>query len=171
MLELADLPDAHILGRFAERYPEANIESVLAFLTLLHTGTALTQALNQYLAKYDLLQGRWWVLILLMRESDFRATQSKLAEKAGVSRATMTGLLDGLLRENLITREPATTDRRQVMIRLTEAGQARLDSLMPGYYQHVSDIMGCLSPVQLQSLQEAMRLLNQQRDAFFSDPS
>lgn len=171
MLQLKDLPDKTILNRFAERYPQANVESVLAFLKILQVGTDLSLALNHYLASYDLLQGRWWVLILLMREPDKRTTPSQLATKAGVSRATMTGLLDGLFKDQLISREHARGDRRQVEIRLTAAGQAKLDAVMPGYYERVNALMTTIDGQTTSNMIEALTALHQQRQLFFTKPN
>ncbi len=168
MLQLKDLPDKEILGRFAKRYPQADVTAVLSFLKILQVGTDLSLALNQYLARYDLLQGRWWVLILLMREPYNRATPSQLAAQSGVSRATMTGLLDGLLKEQLIRREHAIHDRRQIEIKLTAAGQAKLDAVMPGYYQRVADMMSALDNTRLESMMDALTILHQQRQLFYN---
>lgn len=168
MLQLKDLPDEEIVSRFAERYPQANVPAVLAFLKVLQVGTDLSLALNHYLAGYDLLQGRWWVLILLMREPDQRATPSQLAAQAGVSRATMTGLLDGLLKEQLISREPAIADRRQIEIKLTGAGQAKLDEVMPGYYRRVAAMMASVDNSSLENMIDALTTLHQQRQLFFN---
>lgn len=168
MLQLKDLPDREIVSRFAERYPQADVPAVLAFLKVLQVGTDLSLALNQYLAGFDLLQGRWWVLILLMRESDKRATPSQLAAQSGVSRATMTGLLDGLLKEQLISREHAIDDRRQIEIKLTAAGQAKLDEVMPGYYQRVAAMMASVDNSSLENMIDALTTLHQQRQLFFN---
>ena len=132
MLQVKDIPNAEILQKFADRYPQTDIKNVMTFLNLLRVGSDLSVGLNSYLAEYDLLQGRWWVLLLLMREDNLSSTPSALAEKAGVSRATMTGLLDGLLRDKLISRVHGRQDRRQILIRMTVLGQAKLDEVMPG---------------------------------------
>lgn len=145
MLQLKDLPDSRILSKFAERYPDADIERVMQFLTLLRVGSDLSSELDNFLAGYGLLQGRWWVLILLMREQDLMSTPSSLAEKAGVSRATITGLIDGLDREGLVSRVTNVDDRRQLHIKLTVAGQAKLDEVMPEYYRRVGALMSVLS--------------------------
>lgn len=168
MLQLKDLPDKEILSRFAGRYPQADVTAVLTFLKILQVGTDLSLALNHYLAGYDLLQGRWWVLILLMRESDNRATPSQLAAKSGVSRATITGLLDGLLKEQLISREHSIDDRRQIEIKLTAAGQAKLDAVMPGYYQRVAGMMSSLDNASLENMMDALTTLHQQRQLFYN---
>src|SRR3990167_8470587 len=104
MLQLRDLPTPEILEKFAQRYPDADVSAVAAFLHLLRVATDLSGALDSCLSQHGLLQGRWWVLILLMREDDRTSAPSTLAEKAGVSRATMTGLLDGLERDGLVER-------------------------------------------------------------------
>ena len=90
MLQLRDLPNEEILKKFEQRYPDADIASIIIFLRLLRVTSDLSSALDDYLNRHGLLQGRWWVMILLMREDNFTSTPSLLAEKAGVSRATMT---------------------------------------------------------------------------------
>jgi len=152
MLILKDLPDAHILSKFAERYEDVDIDRVIQFLMLLRVGSDLSSALDGFLAKYGLLQGRWWVLILLMREQNLMSSPSILAEKAGVSRATMTGLIDGLDKEGLIKRVADNEDRRKFHIKLTSAGQEKLDQIMPEYYRRVGKLMGALSPEEGDSL-------------------
>jgi DNA-binding MarR family transcriptional regulator len=129
------------LRKFAARYPEADVSAVASFLTLLRVATELSQALDGFLARHGLLQGRWWVLILLMREEALESSPSALAQKAGVTRATMTGLLDGLERDGLVQRAFDTADRRRLTVRLLPAGQAVLDAVMPDYYARVRALM------------------------------
>jgi len=166
MLELKNLPDEHILKKFADRYQDADIQKVLQFLSLLHVATDLSNGLDRYLASHALLQGRWWVLILLMREDEGVSTPSSLAEKAGVSRATMTGLLDGLQRDKLVTRMAAAKDRRQTLVKLTAKGQARLDEVMPEYYRRVKQLMAVLTEDEGQVLNNVLLKLSQQDKIF-----
>lgn len=166
MLQVKDIPNAEVMQKFADRYPQTDVKNVMTFLNLLRVGTDLSNALNGYLAEYDLLQGRWWVLLLLMREDNLSSTPSALAEKAGVSRATMTGLLDGLLRDKLISRIHAKQDRRQIEIRLTKQGQAKLDDVMPGYYQRVNQLMQSLNESETMNLMSLLQRIYQQRHVF-----
>ena len=160
MLQLRDLPTTDVLGKFAERYPDADITAVSSFLHLLRVATDLSIALDACLRKHQLLQGRWWILILLMREDSKTATPSVLAEKAGVSRATMTGLVDGLEQGNLVERIYTKDDRRSVQIKLTEAGQAKLDKVMPDYYRRVRKCMQSLDENKRAQLQQVLELIN-----------
>jgi DNA-binding MarR family transcriptional regulator len=160
MLQLRDLPSQEILQRFAERYPAADVTAIASFLMLLRVATDLSVALDACLSKHDLLQGRWWVLILLMREGDLTSQPSVLAEKLGVTRATMTGLLDGLEQGGLVQRVSAPQDRRSVQIKLTAAGQAKLDAVMPDYYSRLRLCMQGLSESQRSDLQSILGVID-----------
>jgi DNA-binding MarR family transcriptional regulator len=160
MLQLRDLPSPEILSKFAERYPDADVTAISGFLYLMRVATDLSLALDTCLSKHDLLQGRWWVLILLMREESVTTTPSILAEKLGVTRATMTGLLDGLEQNGLVTRVFAKEDRRSVNIQLTSAGQAKLDVVMPDYYRRLKQCMQALDEEKRTQLQQLLGLIN-----------
>jgi len=160
MLQLKDLPTTKVLGKFAERYSDADVTAVSGFLHLLRVATDLSVALDACLSKHGLLQGRWWVLILLMREDSKTSTPSVLAEKAGVTRATMTGLIDGLEQNALVERVYTKDDRRSVLIRLTDAGQDKLDAVMPDYYRRVRKCMQALDDEKRAQLQQILELIN-----------
>ncbi|MEC9413881.1 MAG: MarR family transcriptional regulator [Pseudomonadota bacterium] len=168
MLQLKDLPDKAILEKFASRYPEVDINAVMQFLHLLGVASELSVGLDNFLRRYDLLQGRWWVLILLMREDSFISSPSKLAEQSGVSRATMTmtGLLDGLAREGLIQRIVDEKDKRQTQIKLTKKGQQKLDEVMPDYYQRLGQLMSVIDKEQGQVLMDVLAKLKRNLTIF-----
>ena len=166
MMQLRDLPSNETLQKFANRYPEADVSAVFSFLSLLRVAADLSAALDACLSRHDLLQGRWWVLILLMREDDLTSTPSELAEKAGVSRATMSGLINGLLRDGLVARQEDSKDRRSYSIMLTAAGQDKLDEVMPDYYQRVKKMMNTIPEQQREDLLKQLILLKEQSKVF-----
>lgn len=166
MLQLRDLPTTAVLSKFADRYPEADISAISSFLFLLRVATDLSLALDACLSKHGLLQGRWWVLILLMREENTLSTPSMLADKAGVTRATMTGLIDGLAQSNLVERIFDKDDRRSIQIKLTPSGQAKLDDVMPDYYRRLRLCMQGLNEEQRTQLNHMLALVNDGIPAF-----
>lgn len=166
MLQLKDLPTLEVLAKFAERYPEADVTAISGFLHLLRVATDLSVALDACLSKHGLLQGRWWVLILLMREDTKTSTPSVLAEKAGVTRATMTGLVDGLEQSGLVERIYTKDDRRSVLIKLTDAGQKKLDIVMPDYYRRLRECMQGLDAARREQLHQILALINAGIPAF-----
>ena len=152
MLLLKELPTSKSLEKFVKRYPDADIAAISDFVNLLRASSDISTALDKLLAKHNLLQGRWWVLVLLMRQDDLTSTPTDLAEKAGVTKATMTGFIDGLVREGLVTRITDDVDRRKLLIKLTEAGQQKLDVVLPDYYKKVSALMSLLNANQRENL-------------------
>ena len=82
----------------------------------------------------------------LNRHPDLPETPATLADAAGVTRATMTGLLDTLEKDGLVRRSPAPSDRRLTLIQLTEAGAALMNRVIPEYFRNVAAMMAPLSP-------------------------
>lgn len=159
MLLLKELPTSKSLNKFVARYPNADVRAISDFVNLLRAASDISDALDKLLAKHNLLQGRWWVLVLLMREDDLTSSPSSLAEKAGVTKATMTGFIDGLEREGLISRLLSNEDRRKFLIRLTPAGQSKLDEVMPDYYSKVQMLMSSLSIEERDVLLSSIKVL------------
>jgi DNA-binding MarR family transcriptional regulator len=159
MLLLKELPTSKSLEKFVRRYPDADIAAISDFVNLLRACSDISTALDKLLAKHGLLQGRWWVLVLLMRQEDLTSSPTDLAEKAGVTKATMTGFIDGLVRDCLVTRLMDSVDRRKLLIKLTEAGQQKLDIVLPDYYKKVSALMAQLNGDQRASLLVSINLL------------
>ncbi len=74
------------------------------------------------LAPHALSEGRF-VILFLLDSADDGLAPNELAAQSGVTRATITGLLDGLERESLIERHTQNDDRRTVRVRLTPKGK------------------------------------------------
>ena len=141
LLMLKDVPRYECLMKAAEKYPTLNPSASEAFLHLLRTGDAVFAAEGAYLAKHDISQGRFMVLMLLNRCSDQPSTPAELADEAGVTRATMTGLVDTLEKDGLVTRKNDSEDRRTVQVQLTRTGRKLLDQMLPGYFASVTKMM------------------------------
>ncbi|GAB7564223.1 hypothetical protein LG202_22620 [Methylobacillus methanolivorans] len=154
MLLIKELPTSESLKKFAGYYPDADIVAIWEFVNILRAASDLSDALDKMLAQHGLLQGRWWVLVLLLREDNLSSSPSELAEKAGVTKATMTGFIDGLENEGLVSRLTDRKDRRKLKIKLTTAGRKKLDEVMPVYYTNVAALMATLS---LQHRQDVVR--------------
>ena len=109
-------------------------------------------AFDTYLAHIKMTAGRMSVLTILNRDPQTPLSPSVLADRAGVTRATMTGLLDRLERDRLIKRSLDRNDRRKATVSLTAKGQTFLDGTMPGYYQRIASMMAGLSQQEQQLL-------------------
>lgn len=145
MLLLKELPNSKSLAKLLARYPDVDIKAISDFVSLLRASSDISDSLDKLLARHNLLQGRWWVLVLLMRQDNLTSSPTDLADKAGVTKATMTGFIDGLEREGLVQRLMDTVDRRKFLIRITPAGLQKLDEVVPDYATKVQALMSCLT--------------------------
>jgi DNA-binding MarR family transcriptional regulator len=104
-------------------------------------------------------QGKFTVLMLLNRTPEQGVNPSELADRAGVTRATMTGLLEGLEREKLISRHGDRSDRRRAVVRMTPAARQFMDNLLPDYYTRIHELMIDLSEEEKRTLTHLLNKL------------
>ena len=145
MFYLRDLPKYEAIRQRAARYPQLDARALEAFLVLLRVASDVLDGLEAFLARQGTSQGKFTILMLLNRDPSVGISPSDLAERSGVTRATITGLLDGLCREKLVVREDDTGDRRKAVVRLTRRGRTHLEGMLPEYYRQIADLMGELS--------------------------
>ena len=141
MYTLRDIPKYETIKAHAARYPEVDPASSATCVMLLRVASDILAQVDDYLATHELSQGRWQVLMLLYRTPELAQNPCELARKAGVTRATMTGLLDGLEREGYVSRETVASDRRMLDVRLSAKGVKYLEVVMPGYFKLIKRVM------------------------------
>ncbi len=89
------------------------------------------------------------------------STPAGLAEKVGVARATMTGLLDTLEKDGVVSRGDDLHDRRTVVVRLTDSGRALLEKMLPDYFATVARIMQPLNAAEQRQLVRLLQKIQQ----------
>jgi len=159
MFEIIDLPDSNTIAKLAQRYPMLEIPALVAWLNLMRVSGDCQSDLDQFLARHSLSQRKFFVLILLLR-NPAGLNVSRLASGTGVSCATMTGVVDGLLTAKLVTRETDEEDRRAFVVTITEIGQDLLDQVLPQHYQRVSRIMSLLDETERSQLKGLLAKVN-----------
>jgi DNA-binding MarR family transcriptional regulator len=166
-LLLKDLPRYECLLEAAKEFPDLDPSAAEAYLHLLRTGDEVFAVADRNLADNNISHGRFGVLMLLWRSTQPRAaklmgaddcncggprTPAELADAAGVTRATMTGLIDTLERDGFVKREPDPDDRRMMSVRLTAKGDRFLNDFLPGYFKAIAGLMTPLSESERKTL-------------------
>lgn len=167
MFFLKDLPTDMSLQEFSRRYPNMNPSALKTCAELMRTGSGLLAAFETVSDQYGLSHGRLLVLIVMNRTPQEALNPSFLAEKLRVTRATMTGLLDGLENENLIERVADTRDRRRIGVRLTPEGKQVLEELLPDYYQYMARLTAGLSENERQTMLSLLSKINRKLNSQF----
>lgn len=161
LLMLKEVPRYECLLQAAQQYPVLEASAFEAFLHLLQTADSVFGVESALLTQKGISQGRFTVLMLLSRLCDESSSPAALAEKANVTRATMTGLLNTLEKDGMIVRETSADDRRAVLVKLTEEGGSLLARILPSYCKTVSKIMEPLNDLERHTLVELLQKIHQ----------
>lgn len=152
-----DSVDAHI-DRWSTVLPDldADIEGVVTRMSLLTRHLRLCK--EQALAARGLQHSEYETLHVLAGRKG-RAAPSELAAELRMSPAAVTGRLDALEQRGYLRRTPSATDRRRVVVELTDEGyrtwQDTIDRL--GHEEH--RILGTLTAPERRQLADLLRRL------------
>jgi DNA-binding MarR family transcriptional regulator len=94
------------------------------------------------------------VMGLLSRHGE--TSMSRIADLLDVSLSNATGLIDRMAERGLVERVRVDEDRRVVLVRLSERGQAQLDELEILRRDMLQKILGRLDPTQLKRLSKSL---------------
>ena len=104
------------------------------------------------------------LLILQNLLAQGEATVSELAKAINLSQATVTTILDRLVKKEFIVRERSTEDRRKVITRLTEQGQEAIKdtptALQENFIQQFSALEDWEQTMILSSLQRLATMMD-----------
>jgi DNA-binding MarR family transcriptional regulator len=164
LLLLKDLPRYECLLEGAKEFPDLDPSACEVFLHLLRTGDEAFRVAERNLIEHNISQGRFSVLMLLWNPAHRRQladgaacdegphSPAELAEAAGVTRATMTGLIDTLERDGLVRREPDPLDRRMMSVRLTAKAESFMQAMLPDHFRIMAQLMAPLTEPERKTL-------------------
>jgi DNA-binding MarR family transcriptional regulator len=148
LLMLKDLPRYECLLDSAKQFPSLDPSAAEVYLHLLRTSDEVFRATDAHLSAHRMSQGRFTVLMLLLDKATNQPharTPAELADLAGVTRATMTGLVDTLEKDGFVRRDPDPHDRRMMSVALTAEGHGFLGRFLPEHFQRIAAMMARLS--------------------------
>jgi DNA-binding MarR family transcriptional regulator len=160
LLMLKDLPRYECLLEAVRRHPDLDPSACEAYLNLLRAGDEAYRRSEAFLTEHNMSPGRFTVMMLLydkMADHPVPHTPADLAEMSGVTRATITGLVDTLERDGLVTRKHDSGDRRMMLVHLTPKGHSTLQEILPAHFKQMAAQMAPLSEHERKTL---VRLLN-----------
>ncbi len=142
---MQSIPRLEVLEAKARRYPDMDPVACEAYLMLRQVGDCVRSTLEERLSAAGISHGRFMLLVVLDREPDQPIAASELAEQAGVTKQTITSLLDGLEKDNYVCRRPHPMDRRSVVVQLLPQGRQLLEQILPGMYRKQVEMLADLT--------------------------
>jgi len=121
----------------------------------------------QQLASYGLTAPQYFTLLSLSHR-DEASPMHVLAEITHQDAATVTGIVDRLVRLGYVSRERGQQDRRKVFVTLQEAGRQVVEEVRQANYENWRRSFSALSR---QDLDEMLRMLETILEAWRAEPA
>jgi len=118
---------------------------------LRQLGSLINSELDRSVRRQGFSSAAFGVLQVL-HESGGSAAPHQISDRLAVSRATVTGLLDGLERRRLVRRVRHPDDRRMLRVEMTDRARILLAEMLPEHNRAVGRIFAGLGALEQQQL-------------------
>ena len=154
------LPRHQLFLDLARQVPEVDNTAVETYLLFSRVAGDIFANQQAFFGRYELSEGKLVVLLLLRQAPHYRLTPSALAEAAGVTRGTITGLLAGLERSGLVKRADHPEDGRMFTIELTQQALDLFEQMLPKRFEHIGEFMSSLTEEEQHQLRALLEKMN-----------
>ncbi len=135
---------------------DLDLGSLAAVSNIFRAATAVRNHMeNGVLSQHDLSWSAFTTLFVLRVWGDMDARS--LASEAGVTAATLTGVMKTLESLGLLRRKHDRLDGRRVLVSITPAGRRVVDEIMPRFNRHEALVTQALTPAEQIELARSLR--------------
>jgi DNA-binding MarR family transcriptional regulator len=157
--ELRDEVDDLVAAWRAQR-PDLDVEPLQVLSRISRLARHLDIARRGAFADHELESWEFDVLSALRRQGPpFQLTPGVLLRATLVTSGTMTNRIDRLAAADLVRREPDPSDKRGVLVTLTDRGRARVDAALEDLLRREQALLVALDSEERQHLADLMRIL------------
>lgn len=135
-------------------------EADFSVLSLLFEASdSINKYMSAYLGELGLTASKFNTLQVINEEPQRSVTQNELGSKLTVTGASITGVLDRLERDRLVSRESHPTDRRANLVRLTEDGESLIQHAVDLHAVRMQTLMSTLDDAEKDTLKAILQKL------------
>lgn len=146
--------------RAVEIFPQLDPEVEGIVDRIHHLEKRFGKLLERSVAPFELNPGEFKLLATLrQRPPAFAMSPGALGEKLLLSSGAMTNRLDGLEEAGLVVREDDPADRRALVVRLTDAGAAKIDEALTAAGEGEASVVAALTAPEQKRLNALLRKL------------
>ena len=133
--QMANIGRNQPVANFEKMFPDGDAKASECAGNLVATADLLINNVSHLLKPFDLSPASGIVLSSLADSGD-PLPPHEIAERLIVSRATITGLVDSLEKRGYARRRPHPTDRRMLLVEITDKGRQVADEIRPIVHRH-----------------------------------
>lgn len=149
-----------LVAAWRRERPDLDVEPLEVLSRVSRLARHLDRARRLAFAEHHLEPWEFDVLTALRRAgAPYQLSPGQLLTQTLVTSGTMTNRIDRLAKKGLVERLPDPTDRRGVLVRLTEAGRCRTDEALATLLAQERTLLGDLSAAQRRELAGLLRVL------------
>lgn len=136
----------HIVDAWRSQRPDLDTSPMLVFSRLSRLSRYFDLERREAFAAHGLEPWEFDVLAVLRRSGGpFMASPGALMSELLVSSGTMTNRIDRLQEKGLVERQPSLSDRRAILVRLTEKGKRHVDAALETLLKAEAELLSVLS--------------------------
>lgn len=147
--------------RHGAKYPFFKWPSVEVLLNLFYTYEVIGGLIDKQLAVHTLSRTAFNILLILSRNENKSYSQKEISKLMLVSPANVTGLIDSLTRQDLVTRVADPHDRRVWLLKITPKGEELLEQILPSHYKNIDRLTAGLSKGEKEDLSQLLTQLRE----------
>lgn len=155
---MANQNQIQISPDFTARYAGASPKATEAAMNLVRTADLLVKRIADLVEPFGLSPSSGLALGILA-DAGSPLPPNQIAERLIISRATVTGLLDSLERRGYVRRTPHSSDRRMLLIELTDAGRQVAQEFRQVVHQNEKEWLAALDEQEQDRLIEFLHCL------------
>ncbi|MFB9777327.1 MarR family winged helix-turn-helix transcriptional regulator [Brevibacterium otitidis] len=150
-----------IVAAWRRERPDLEVAPMEVLSRVSRLAKQLDKARKTTFAEHRLEVWAFDVLSALRRAGEpYELSPSRLISEMMVTSGTMTNRIDRLVKVGWVSRRPDPTDRRSILVTLTEAGKQKVDDAMADLLVHEADLLAALTAAQKRKLTELLRALS-----------
>jgi DNA-binding MarR family transcriptional regulator len=137
---------------FETEFPGASARAVEAGVNLVHTSALLLDEINRHRSAVAPLSPSASQVLAVLDGAGEPLSSTEIADRLLVTTASMTSLLDTLERRALVLRVAHPSDRRKILVDITDEGRRIVDEMLPVVHAASSRALGRLSDREQETL-------------------
>ena len=154
-----------IIEQWAHERPDLDTTAMAVFGRIFRLSRMAGDHVERAYADYGIGRPEFDVLATLRRTgAPYQLSPGALAESMMLSSGGTTARLDRLEKAGLVERIPSATDRRSVLVRLSERGRAIIDDAVAAGLEEQRRLLGHMPPAKVRQLSDLLRLALQDVD-------
>ena len=147
------------IDRMEKRFPGVPRQEVMLTRLILHLNQRMCCYLNEALKPWGINETVWMSLLALYAAPGSAVNPSELSDMLDSSRTNATRISDEMVRQGWAERIACPDDRRKIELRMTPAGTALVEDLLPVSRKAQMRLWECFDEEQKHHLEKTLRTL------------